>query len=136
MTARDLSAASDADLLADVAAMYDAVDPMPDGVAEQCKAAIATAPYEYTVRRFACPFCRNFSRSKRPPVADHMTRCWRNPAVRACLTCAHFQRELPEPEVGLSGFEWCDAQDVELDGIRDHCPLWALRGSGASERAA
>lgn len=135
MTARDLCAPSDdtligrlnaglsqapeSELLAAAAALT-RIHPTPAHLA-----ALAARPVEYTTTRFACPFCRRYSRSKREPVADHMTRCWKNPAVRACKTCHHFCQQDTEPEVGLAAVEWCDAQDVGLDGIRDHCPLWA-----------
>lgn len=92
-------------------------------------AASLAQPLAYQVTRYGCPHCRRYARSRPAPVADHMTRCWRNPAVRACKTCTHHCQEAAEPDVGFRGFEWCDAQDVELDGIRDHCPLWQLRGA-------
>ena len=126
---------SDESLLTDLAATLGDPGPMPAGLDAAHKALFPVVPDRVTVTRYRCRFCRRYSRSKPGPVADHMTRCWRNPAVRACKTCAHHQ-EAAEPDVGLSGFEWCDAQDVELDGIRDHCPLWALRGSAEADGGA
>jgi hypothetical protein len=92
-------------------------------------AARLAQPIAYQVRRYQCPHCRRFARSKPAPVADHMTRCWLNPAVRACKTCTHHHQEAAEPDVGLDGFEWCDAQDIQLDGICTGCPLWAMRSA-------
>lgn len=90
-------------------------------------AAALAQPIACVTTRYRCPWCRRFSRSRKAAVADHMTRCWRNPAVRACVTCAHFSRTEPEPEVGLSGYEYCEAQHFELAAVQDGCPLWALR---------
>lgn len=47
-------------------------------------------PIAVMVKRFRCPFCSR-SRAKRSATAEHTARCWRNPAVRACLTCKHFE---------------------------------------------
>lgn len=46
-------------------------------------------PVMVRVTRYACPHCSR-SRSKRAATAAHIDRCWHNPAVRACKTCAHF----------------------------------------------
>ena len=104
-------------------------------------ATITAQPIACTTVRFRCPFCRRFSRSRRATVADHMTRCWLNPAVRACKTCAHFQLG---NDAGVSAYcrdgELCSCGVVEEEclredgpdlasGLRDHCPLWALRGA-------
>lgn len=123
--------ADDETLLALVADMLEHADPVPPGLADAAWAQMAAQPIEYTVRRFNCPFCRRYSRSSRKPVADHMARCWRNPAVRSCITCRSFEQERAEPEVGVDALEWCRAQDVELERIVVHCPLWALRGESS-----
>jgi len=81
--------------------------------------------------RYRCPFCRRFARSARKSVVEHIASCWRNPAVRACITCRHFDVQPAEIEVGARGTEWCGAQDVELERIVVHCPLWMLRGDAA-----
>jgi hypothetical protein len=93
--------------------------------------------------RYRCPFCRRFSRSRKSAVADHMARCWLNPAVRACKTGAHFQ---PGNGAGISTYcqdgELCSCGVVDEEclhedgpdlsaGLHDHCPLWALRGEAS-----
>lgn len=104
------------------------VDATPATVLAAAQSALAAQPVEYTVTRFNCPFCRRYSRSNREPVVVHIARCWLNPATRACLTCAHFRSQSPEPEVGAQGVELCEAQQIELEGVRDHCPLWQQPG--------
>lgn len=104
-------------------------------------AVLHAQPIECVTKRYRCPWCRRFSRTRRTAVADHMTRCWLNPAVRACKTCAFF-----EPGNGARPSAYCqpgeicscgveeeactreDGPDL-LGGLRDHCPLWALRGA-------
>lgn len=140
MTARDWSALSDDALMGALRAnasesvllegadILTRNDPVPAGVSAAARAVIDGLPIKCTTVRFRCPWCRRFSRSRQAAVADHMTRCWLNPTVRACKTCTHFCQQDAEPDVGLDALEWCDAQDTQLDGIRDHCPLWTLRG--------
>jgi hypothetical protein len=89
-------------------------------------AATLAQPIEYTVRRFRCPHCTR-SRSTRKLIAEHMARCWKNPAVRACVTCRHHELVDPEPEVGLPGAELCHAVHGRIDYVHTKCPLWALR---------
>lgn len=51
--------------------------------------AMAAEPVLVIVRRWLCPFCRRGRSSKRATTA-HVGRCWLNPAVRSCKTCASF----------------------------------------------
>lgn len=46
-------------------------------------------PIAKTVTRYGCPFCRR-TRSSKKATSEHIARCWRNPEVRACLTCENF----------------------------------------------
>ena len=126
---------TDTELLAWIAAADADAHPAPPidtrALAQATRDALAgTEPVVLTVIRFKCPFCR-FSNSRRKTTVEHIARCWHNPAVCACKTCTHFHQEAPEPEVGLRGMEWCDAQDLELDAVRHDCPLWALRGEAS-----
>jgi hypothetical protein len=47
-------------------------------------------PEPITVKRYRCPFCRR-SRSSKRATAQHIARCWLNPATRSCKTCANFE---------------------------------------------
>jgi hypothetical protein len=97
-------------------------------VAEQ----VTAQPELIVVQRYRCPFCHR-SRSARKATAEHIGRCWQNPAVRSCKTCTHL-----EP-----GYDACGCTDgcnwgspsgpvpescaagVELGGpVRTGCPLW------------
>ena len=128
MSARELSTASDETLLGAVAGMFNAIDPTPTVPSPAHLAALAAQPIVCTTTRYRCPHCTRFSRSKRAAVVAHMGRCWRNPAVRACVTCAHFSRTEPDPDAPR-GFEYCEALHAELAALQDGCPLWTLRGA-------
>ena len=99
-------------------------------------------PEPFVVTRWRCPFCRR-SRAHKNATAQHIGRCWLNPAVRSCKTCANL-----EPGGDACGCEpgcnWGSpaggvpdscAADVDISGgvVRTACPLWALR---AEESAA
>lgn len=45
-------------------------------------------PIRVLVNRWQCPFCRR-TRSAKAAAVAHVARCWLNPAVRSCKTCAH-----------------------------------------------
>jgi hypothetical protein len=89
------------------------------------------APEPVTVTRWRCPFCHR-SRSAKSATAAHIERCWLNPAVRSCKTCAHYEYEPPgDPcEAGRpcscnAGHEGCGA-GVDLTSgqvPRTGCPL-------------
>jgi hypothetical protein len=91
-------------------------------------------PEVITVRRFRCPFCRRSHSSKTRAVL-HIGRCWYNPAVRCCKTCANFVPDQSEP--GYVAPEYCDAgvdisgdvttEDAPSPGPITGCPLWALK---------
>jgi hypothetical protein len=100
-------------------------------------AVIAEAvPESITVTRWRCPFCHR-SRSSKRATAEHIERCWLNPAVRSCKTCAN--REPGGDACGCEpGCNWgsppggipdsCTAGVDRSDGeIKTGCPLWALR---------
>jgi hypothetical protein len=95
------------------------------------------APVPVMVRRFECPFCRH-RRSAMKAAAAHIARCWLNPAVKACKTCAHFTDEPGSGEYCEAGrpcpcdqgYRKCEAGIPEVaDGeIKTACPLWLLKG--------
>jgi len=98
--------------------------------------AAGVAPEPVTVTRWRCPFCHR-SRAHKKATAEHIARCWLNPAVRSCKTCANL-----EPGGDACGCEpgcnWgspsgsipdsCAAGVNISDGqIKTACPLWVLR---------
>lgn len=50
----------------------------------------AVEPELFMARRYRCPHCRR-SRASRTATVAHMGRCWSDPAVRACRTCARHE---------------------------------------------
>lgn len=77
-------------------------------------------PIEIKVTRYKCPHCKR-GHSKRRAAVEHIARCWRNPAVRACLSCVHFDRDEDGP--------YCDALNaaVELEAVVVDCPTWSAK---------
>lgn len=92
-------------------------------------------PVPVTVQRFECPFCKR-RRSAKKAAAEHIARCWLNPAARACKTCAHFTDE-PGGEPCIPGqacdcnsaYQQCEAGVADVAGgrIMSGCPLWKPR---------
>jgi len=83
-----------------------------------------TEPKVITVKRYVCPFCQRGG-STRKAAAGHIARCWHNPAVRACLTCAYHVVEKGDPEVGYPGAEYCDIKVASLaTGLKVGCASW------------
>lgn len=97
-------------------------------------------PVPVMVRRYECPFCHRRWAHK-AAVITHMARCWLNPAVRSCRTCAHFDF-YPGGEPCFPGRP-CDCNDASVEcaaGVslsfentpQTQCPLWVLAaGRGA-----
>lgn len=95
-------------------------------------------PIPFTVTRYRCPSCSRTGSSK-TRIADHMTRCWRDPANRGCKTCDAFMPFQPagcdgpeEPEHCLQGLalpvverDWGETTMPML-----HCELWAAARAG------
>lgn len=95
------------------------------------------APEAIVVTRYRCPFCHR-SRSSKRAAAEHIARCWLNPAVKACKTCVHY-------EFGPSGDYClgtpCNCNEASVScaegigigdfSIKTACPLWALREEAA-----
>jgi hypothetical protein len=101
-----------------------------------------TEPELITVKRYRCPFCRR-SRSSRQATAEHIARCWLNPAVRSCKTCTSLE---PGGDACgcVPGCNWgspsgsipdsCDA-GIDLSGElpKTSCPLWAATHETSDE---
>ncbi len=70
-------------------------------------------------------------RVKRSAIAHHEAICFRNPAVRACQTCAHqMPAEAAEYCDGRMTYEgcgpWCGHELADDNPTpRKDCPLWA-----------
>ncbi|WP_328465497.1 hypothetical protein OHA21_43745 [Actinoplanes sp. NBC_00393] len=47
-------------------------------------------PIAFKTIRYRCPHCPRTGSSK-ARVADHIGRCWTNPAARGCKTCANYE---------------------------------------------
>ena len=80
-------------------------------------------PVKVLVVRFDCPFCgAGFRSSKKPPVIEHMSRCWSDPAKKTCRTCAF---HVPPHSCGG---DYC-RQGVEVPAQAPvvDCPLWRDR---------
>lgn len=75
------------------------VSTLTDAVAEEHAASYRarladSTPELVIVRRYRCPHCGR-SRAKEAAAKAHVSRCWQNPAVRACKTCVHFESYVP-----------------------------------------
>ena len=98
------------------------------------------APVPVTVQRYECPFCKR-RRSAKRTAAEHIARCWRNPAARACKTCEHWVNE-PGGEPCFpgrhcdcnSGYADCRAgvEGVDKGEIKTGCPLWQAKDGAAA----
>lgn len=92
-------------------------------------------PVPFLTTRYQCPFCLR-ARSTKRAAAEHITRCWYNPAAQSCKTCANYDHE-PDGEpcdpssTGTchcnDGHEDCEAGVDLSDGLKTGCPLWSLR---------
>jgi hypothetical protein len=105
-------------------------------------------PIPLAVTRWKCPHCSR-SRAAKKATAEHIGRCWYNPAVRGCKTCKYFEPYIPygdEPEGCGAGIDLNATSckvcgfDVRLDDERTcpehpdaetivagpiiHCELW------------
>lgn len=88
--------------------------------------ATATTPAApIQVARFQCPHCRRYTRASRARVIEHMACCWRDPAVRGCLTCGNHRGPEEGPYPAHPGFpEDCDAEIDISGGLHTGCPAW------------
>lgn len=94
---------------------------------------IIELPIPVVVTRHQCPYCRR-THAKKPTALAHMGRCWKNPAVRSCKTCEHFD---PGGDACgcTSGCNWgsngpdmpsCNAEVQLPDDYKPvtNCPKW------------
>lgn len=82
-------------------------------------------PMPVVVSRHQCPFCRRFTRADAAQVRDHMTRCWRNPALRCCKTCTHHQDADAYSDEACTHPEGPEYEAYRFPVL--HCPLWEAR---------
>lgn len=71
-------------------------------------------PIAFKTIRYRCPHCPRTGASK-TRIAEHIGRCWTNPAARGCKTCEHYEG-------------WSDACGCEPGcnwggsaGVAEHC---------------
>lgn len=89
-------------------------------------------PVPFTVTRYRCPLpaCAR-TRSSKKAIAEHIERCWHNPAARACKTCVHYQPGVSEGDVGYLSEEHCAAglpfpeDTVGRPTLAVGCPTWS-----------
>jgi hypothetical protein len=97
---------------------------------------LTAEPVPVMVRRFRCPFCSR-SRSSKAATAEHIARCWLNPEVRSCRTCAHLE-SWPDAGPCFPGRP-CNCgdggQECGLGVVLPEsglpvtgCPMWELKG--------
>lgn len=91
-------------------------------------------PEVVLMKRYRCPFCHR-SRSKEKATAEHMERCWFDPAKQTCKTCA-FRVDTYNPPCDVQSGCGCQDgfDDYECDKgveLADHgreikigCPSW------------
>lgn len=101
----------------------------------------APQPRKVTVTRYRCPFCRRQNSSKKT-IAEHIARCWHNPATRGCRTCLHFERgravatySAYEPPEALDAPDECAVgEELPENGFPvTDCPLWRDRDEDEDE---
>jgi hypothetical protein len=98
------------------------------------KRVVHAQPIPVTVTRHQCPHCRR-TWAKQPAATAHIARCWKNPDVRSCKTCTHFDEGGDacgcEPGCNWGGSPIppsCDAGMKLPDDYQPviNCPLWNL----------
>jgi hypothetical protein len=87
------------------------------------------------VVRHQCPHCRR-TWAKQAAAKAHVARCWKNPDVRSCKTCVHFE---PFESGRCWGDPYCNCPDtpegcaagVPLgDALAVDCPMWRALEAG------
>lgn len=87
-------------------------------------------PIPVQVTRHLCPFCHRGRSTKRAAVI-HMQKCWRNPELHGCKTCALFQPGIwPDkpppgrPEAHTKATGRCNAGFNLSKGLVTTCRKW------------
>jgi hypothetical protein len=77
------------------------------------------------VRRYFCEHCQR-GRSSLSAIRNHVARCFKNPAVQACKTCAFFQSsEGPSFDMVYPGCPEGCGEGIDISGgIKTACPKW------------
>lgn len=94
---------------------------------------LTTMPIPFTATRYRCPFCAR-SRSHKKATAEHIARCWHNPSVRSCKTCANYE----PPNAGCGEYRCnCDSGDFCGVGVKlpqggpvTNCEKWEVESHG------
>lgn len=86
---------------------------------------VTVEPIAVQVTRFLCPYCHRGRSSKRAAKL-HMVKCWRNPDLRGCKTCAMFQTHAwpGKPAVGTKAPGRCNAGLNLAPGLVTKCRKW------------
>lgn len=81
-------------------------------------------PVPFTVTRYRCPLCSR-TRSSKKAIAEHIARCWFNPAARSCKTCEHYDAGYDaDINAHPSSPETCHVGISLADGLPINCPKW------------
>lgn len=79
------------------------------------------------IRSYACDYRCGYVRTKRSMVVEHEKRCFSNPLVRACRTCALCEREEQEfVEYYCDHYEWPIGAETDDDHMKFkfNCEHW------------
>ena len=85
------------------------------------------------VKAYGCDFkCGRKVVLSKKSMADHESRCFYNPAKKACVTCKHFERQSDNNGVdGAYYNEWvnllCHAKDDCLTKLQNNCELHEIK---------
>ena len=85
-------------------------------------------PIPFVVTSYRCPHCYR-TRASKAVTADHMTRCWHNPAAKGCKTCDNYYPGdngcEGDPGCNCASPEFCNIAGIDLNGtLRVHCDQW------------
>lgn len=83
-----------------------------------------TTPIVVRAVRHQCPYCRR-TWAKRAAAVAHIARCWHNPAVRGCKTCANFWPFEPGGCYSREAPERCGVGRDITAGLVTGCRQWA-----------
>jgi hypothetical protein len=82
------------------------------------------------VTRHVCPFCRR-GRSTRRAAQAHIAKCWRNPELQGCKSCALFQPGVwpGKPVPGGKAPGRCTAGFNLNAGLVTRCRKWKINSA-------
>ena len=83
----------------------------------------------YVTTRHRCDFCGSTYSSK-SNATRHEKQCWKNPATRSCLTCAHFTLarwpKLANCAEGISVLLDGGPEEPAYLNVQSSCPLYQV----------